>query len=190
MSPNGLRVLAPFVHVAAAGTPLGFTLVADPGDRMLLYVAPAACDGKWPAGVLVEMTFDAGFPDAFGRPLPTAVTGNFMTSTTGAAHRRRLRLDARRSAQLLAGAEGRRGGCSLRPSQQGLESSGGTTEPPDSATADRTSACQPPSRLPPLAFHLGSATHADFRLLDSRTGAERCSRQEGGAGDLRLSLRP
>ena len=38
-----------------------------------------------PAGVLVEMTFDAGFPDAFGRPLPTAVTGNFMTSTTGAA---------------------------------------------------------------------------------------------------------
>ena len=78
-------LLAPFVHVAAAGTPLGFTLVADPGDRMLLYVAPAACDGKWPAGVLVDMTFDAGFPDAFGRPLPTAVTGNFMTSTTGAA---------------------------------------------------------------------------------------------------------
>jgi hypothetical protein len=78
-------VLAPFVHVAAAGTPLGFTLVADPGDRKLLYVAPAACDGKWPAGVLVDMTFDADFPDAFGRPLPTAVTGNFLTSTTGAA---------------------------------------------------------------------------------------------------------
>ena len=32
---------------------------------------------------LVEVTFDAGFPDAFGRPLPTAVTGSFMTSTTG-----------------------------------------------------------------------------------------------------------
>ena len=77
-------VLAPFVHVAAAGAPLGFTLVADPGDRKLVYVAPAACDGKWPAGVLVEMTFDAGFPDAFGRPLPTAVAGNFMVSTTGA----------------------------------------------------------------------------------------------------------
>ena len=67
------------------GPPLGFTLVPAAGDRMLLYVAPAACDGKWPAGVLVEMTFDAGFPDAFGRPLPTAVTGSFMTSTTGAA---------------------------------------------------------------------------------------------------------
>jgi len=77
-------LLTPFVHVATAGAPLGFALIADPGDRMLLYVAPAACDGKWPAGVLVEMTFDAGFPDAFGRPLPTAVTGNFMTSTTGA----------------------------------------------------------------------------------------------------------
>jgi hypothetical protein len=78
-------LLAPFVHVAAAGTPLGFTLVADPGDRMLLYVAPATCNGKWPAGVLVEMTFDAGLPDAFGQPLPTAVTGNFVTSTTGGA---------------------------------------------------------------------------------------------------------
>jgi hypothetical protein len=82
---NRAAVLAPFVHVTAAGSPLGFTLVADPGDRKVLYVAPAACDGKWPAGVLVDMTFDAGFPDAFGRPLPTAVTGNFMTSTTGAA---------------------------------------------------------------------------------------------------------
>jgi hypothetical protein len=78
-------VLAPFVHVTAAGSPLGFTLVPASGDRKLLYVAPAACNDKWPAGVLVEVTFDAGFPDAFGRPLPAAVTGSFMTSTTGAA---------------------------------------------------------------------------------------------------------
>jgi hypothetical protein len=77
--------LAAFVHVTVAGAPLGFTLVPAAGDRMLLYVAPAACDGKWPAGVLVEVTFEVGFPDAFGRPLPTAVTGNFMTSTTGAS---------------------------------------------------------------------------------------------------------
>ena len=29
-----------------------------------------------------------GLPDAFGRPLPTAVSGNFMTSTTGAGRTR------------------------------------------------------------------------------------------------------
>jgi len=82
---DGAAAQAPFVHVTAAGASLGFALLAAPGDRMLLYVAPAACDGKWPAGVLVEVTFDAGFPDAFGRPLPAAITGSFTTSTTGAA---------------------------------------------------------------------------------------------------------
>ena len=80
-----MAVLAPFVHVTGAGAPVGFSLLADPTDHMLLYVAPAACAGVWPAGVLVEVTFDAGFPDAFGRPLAAAVTGSFMTGATGAA---------------------------------------------------------------------------------------------------------
>jgi hypothetical protein len=79
-----IAALTPFVRVTAAGAPIPFALVPDPGDRKLLYVAPGACDGKWPAGVAVAVTFEAGLPDAFGRPLGAAVTGGFTTSTTGA----------------------------------------------------------------------------------------------------------
>jgi hypothetical protein len=67
--------LLPFTHARADGTEVPVVLALDPQDPTRLFVAPAACLGGWPAGRTVEVTFDAGLPDAFGVPTPMALIG-------------------------------------------------------------------------------------------------------------------
>jgi hypothetical protein len=74
--------LAPFIHVHAAsdGAALPFVLAPDAGNSKRIYIGPAGCLGGWPPDARVEITADAGLPDAFGRPLAAAASGSFMTA--------------------------------------------------------------------------------------------------------------
>jgi len=74
--------LAPFIHVHAAsdGAALPFALAPDAGDSKRIYIGPAGCLGGWPPDARVEITADAGLPDAFGRRLAAAAHGSFMTA--------------------------------------------------------------------------------------------------------------
>jgi hypothetical protein len=71
--------LAPFAHARAGGLELPIRLAVDPQDATRLLISPAMCLGGWPAGAIVQVSFDPGLPDAFG--VPTTVTlpgGEFM----------------------------------------------------------------------------------------------------------------
>jgi hypothetical protein len=67
--------LLPFTHARADGTEVPVTLALDAQDPTRLYVTPAACLGGWPPGRTVEVTFDAGLPDAFGVPTTAGLWG-------------------------------------------------------------------------------------------------------------------
>jgi len=73
--------LAPFAHARAGGVDVPVSLAIDPGDPTRLLVSPAACTGGWPAGSVVEVTFDPGLPDAFGVPTTIVLSaGDFMVA--------------------------------------------------------------------------------------------------------------
>ena len=70
---------SPFVHVARAGAEVPYKLLVDPTQASIWYVAPADCLGVWPAGATLDVTVDAGLPDAFGGKLAQAATASFVT---------------------------------------------------------------------------------------------------------------
>jgi hypothetical protein len=78
---SGASAMMPFLEVSTRGLTLPFKLVADLGDARRVYIVPACADG-WPADAPIVVTAAIGLPDGFGRPLPTAVKGNFMTART------------------------------------------------------------------------------------------------------------
>src|SRR5687767_8477900 len=73
-----------------------------------------------------------------------------------------------------------------RPSQQGLESSGGTTEPPDSATADRTSALR--TTAPPACLQSNASLLVGVLVDGVGSGAEVKRERGGGRGAPRPEL--
>lgn len=72
--PAGAATLAGFVHARADGVEVPVAVAADTVDPTLVYVAPT-CAGGWPVGAVVEVTFDAGLPDAFGVPATEPLDG-------------------------------------------------------------------------------------------------------------------
>jgi len=75
--------LAPFTHARAGGVELPVVPSIDSSDPTRLYLTPAPCLGGWPAGAVVDVTFDAGLPDAFGVPTTMAlIGGSFMVAGT------------------------------------------------------------------------------------------------------------
>lgn len=84
-----VETIAPFVHARVRADPdagtspgdaLPVALLVDATDASVVYLAPAArpgCPAAWPAGATVDVTVDAGLPDAFGVPLAAAATGSF-----------------------------------------------------------------------------------------------------------------
>ena len=72
--------LTPFTHVTSAGAPVPFSIAADVNDPRAIYISPAACGGRWPAGATIDVGFDPGLPDAFGVPSATAFSGGSFTT--------------------------------------------------------------------------------------------------------------
>jgi hypothetical protein len=72
--PAPAAQVATFTHALADGREVPVTVAADPVDPTLVYVRPAFAAG-WPPGAVVEVTFDAGLPDAFGVPTTAALEG-------------------------------------------------------------------------------------------------------------------
>jgi hypothetical protein len=58
--------LAPFARARAGDVELPVALTADSVDKTVVFVSPAACLGGWPMGAVVDVSFAAGAPDAFG----------------------------------------------------------------------------------------------------------------------------
>jgi hypothetical protein len=77
--PANIDVLAPFARARAGDVELAVTLIADATDAVVVYVAPAACLGGWPTGAVIDVSFVAGTPDAFGIPSAGALpAGSFQ----------------------------------------------------------------------------------------------------------------
>jgi hypothetical protein len=74
----GMAAVMPFAHAWADGVELPVKVAPDGQDPTLLYVMPV-CQGGWPAGRTVQVTFDAGLPDAFGVPTTMALIGGSFT---------------------------------------------------------------------------------------------------------------
>jgi hypothetical protein len=73
--------LLPFVHARAGGVELPIALSLATSTR--IYVSPAACLGRWPAGQ-IDVSLDAGLPDAFGVPTTAPQTaGGFIVVGDG-----------------------------------------------------------------------------------------------------------
>jgi hypothetical protein len=79
--PGDVTALGGFVHARAGGVDLPVALAPEAGTPTTLYLVPAACLGAWPANSTIEVTVDAGLPDAFGVGL---VAGASLTFATGA----------------------------------------------------------------------------------------------------------
>jgi hypothetical protein len=65
--------LLPFAHARAGGVELPIALGTASGAPTRIYVSPA-CTGGWPSGQ-IDVSFDAGLPDAFGVPTMTPLAG-------------------------------------------------------------------------------------------------------------------
>jgi hypothetical protein len=77
--PANIDKLTPFARARAGGADLAVSLFADATDPMVVYVAPAACLGGWPMGAVIDLSFIAGTPDAFGVPAPADMpAGSFL----------------------------------------------------------------------------------------------------------------
>jgi hypothetical protein len=75
--------LAPFAHARVDGVDLPVVLGIDGQDPTRLLLSAAPCLGGWPSGAVVNVTFDAGLPDAFGVPTSMAlIGGSFMVAGT------------------------------------------------------------------------------------------------------------
>jgi len=119
--------LKAFVRVTAGGAALPFDLMRDTGNAKRLDAVPMmGC--LWPPGVRIDVSVDAGAPDAFGRPLAAAVMASFMTAPFAAEVDGGCSLDA--------------GATDASPSDTGTTDTdpgdGGTTdtEPADAGTTD------------------------------------------------------
>jgi hypothetical protein len=81
--PAAAAKLAPFVRARADGAEIGVALTADTVDKSIVFVSPVGCPGGWPMGALIEVSFAAGVPDAFGIPAPAALpAGGFRVTGT------------------------------------------------------------------------------------------------------------
>jgi hypothetical protein len=77
--PANIDVLTPFARARAGDVELAVTLTADATEPVVVYVAPAACLGGWPTGSVIDVSFAAGTPDAFGIPSAAALlAGSFQ----------------------------------------------------------------------------------------------------------------
>ena len=74
----------PFVHLRIAGADLPIALLADALAPALLRVVPAGCLTTWPPGATIDVTVDAGLPDAFGVGMASAATATFAVASGGA----------------------------------------------------------------------------------------------------------
>jgi hypothetical protein len=84
--PAAAASVAPFVHASAGGIDLPFDLLTDARVPGTLFVAPtAACGGGWPAGATIDVSLDAGLPDAFGVGLASGASTSFAIGGTGDA---------------------------------------------------------------------------------------------------------
>jgi hypothetical protein len=79
--PGDPAAIAPFVHARAGGADVPIALLADPRTQTLYYLTPAACLGAWPIASTIEVTLDAGLPDAFGVGLAAGASTTFTTGT-------------------------------------------------------------------------------------------------------------
>jgi hypothetical protein len=77
--PGDPAAIAPFVHARAGGADVPIALLADPQTTTLYYLTPAACLGAWPIASTIEVTVDAGLPDAFGVGLAAGASATFTT---------------------------------------------------------------------------------------------------------------
>jgi hypothetical protein len=66
--PASAEKLAPFARARAAGAELPMAVTADTVDKTVVFVSAASCLGGWPMGAVVDVSFAAGAPDAFGVP--------------------------------------------------------------------------------------------------------------------------
>ncbi len=82
--PAATAILLPFVHARIGEVELPIALSAVSGAPTGIYVSPAACLGGWPAGQ-IDITFDAGLPDAFGVPTTAPLSGGSFLVAVGAA---------------------------------------------------------------------------------------------------------
>ena len=79
--PGSPAMLAPFARARVGDTPLPVALTADTVDRTVVFVSAAACLGGWPMGAIVDVSFAAGAPDAFGVPTTADLpAGSFRVS--------------------------------------------------------------------------------------------------------------
>jgi hypothetical protein len=81
--PADAATVAPFMHARAGGVDLPVALASDPSMPTFLYLGPAACAVAWPAGATVDVTIDAGLPDAFGVPLAAGAAATFVVGAGG-----------------------------------------------------------------------------------------------------------
>jgi hypothetical protein len=79
--PGDPAAIAPFVHARAGGVDVPVALLADPHTATLYYLTPAACQEAWPIASTIEVTVDAGLPDAFGVGLAAGASATFTTGT-------------------------------------------------------------------------------------------------------------
>jgi hypothetical protein len=75
-------VVSGFVHVQAAGADVPFKLVPSFDDPTLVFVQPADSISFWPPGVVIDVTVDAGLPDAFNVPLGMGQAVSFTACVT------------------------------------------------------------------------------------------------------------
>ena len=80
--PAATAILLPFAHARVGGVELPIALSAVSGAPTGVYVSPAACLGGWPGGQ-IDISFDAGLPDAFGVPTTAPLVGGSFLVTVG-----------------------------------------------------------------------------------------------------------
>jgi len=75
-----LSRVAAFTRATANGEAVPVRVAADAVDPTIVHVS-SACAGGWPAGTRVDVSFDAGLPDAFGVPTDAPLpAGSFQVS--------------------------------------------------------------------------------------------------------------
>jgi hypothetical protein len=83
--PAASALLVPFARVTSGGAPLPFALAGDSRSPTSIYVSPGACLTGWPTAAVVDVSFEAGLPDAFGVATPAAQTaGSFLVGGAAA----------------------------------------------------------------------------------------------------------
>ena len=80
--------VAAFTRATADGQAVPVMVAADAVDPTIVHVS-SGCTGGWPAGTRVDVSFDAGLPDAFGVPTDAPLSaGSFPCRATPTGQRR------------------------------------------------------------------------------------------------------